>query len=250
MENMTDIIWLDSIDSTNNEAKRRLDKISRTTVIAAREQTAGRGQRGNSWKTEAAKNLTFSLVMKSGNETMDGISVACQFVISEAIALGITGYLKEKGIEAKIKWPNDIYVGDRKICGILIENTVRNGQLSSCVAGIGLNVNQTDFPENIPNPVSMSLISGNEYALETELESLIRHISGRLYEMHDFSEKLKHDYLTQLYRKNEPHRYIDMRNGNEFTGVIRGINETALLQVENAEGRIIEFAFKEIGYII
>ncbi len=250
MENMTDIIWLDSIDSTNNEAKRRLDKISHTTVIAAKEQTAGRGQRGNSWKTETAKNLTFSLVMKSGNGTMDGVAVACQFVISEAIALGITGYLREKGIGAMIKWPNDIYVGDRKICGILIENTVRNGQLSSCIAGVGLNVNQTDFPDNIPNPVSMTLISGKEYVLETELVNLTRHITERLSEIHDFSDRLKSDYLTLLYRKNEPYRYMDMRNGNEFTGIIRGINETALLQVEDAEGRIIEFAFKEIGYII
>lgn len=250
MENMADIIWLDSVDSTNTEAKRRLEKIIRTTVIATKEQTAGRGQRGNTWKTEAARNLTFSLVMKFGNDAMSEIPVPCQFVISEAITLGIADYLGTKSINASIKWPNDIYIGNRKICGILIENSVRDGHLSSCIAGIGLNVNQTEFPDDIPNPVSMKIASGREYVLETELEKLVNHISARIDEIYASPENLEKDYLQLLYRKNESHKYTDLRDGSVFTGIIRGISDTALLQVEDTEGRIIEFSFKEIGYII
>lgn len=247
---MADIIWLNSIDSTNNEAKRNIDRMSCTTVIAAKEQTSGRGQRGNTWKTEAHCNLTFSLVMKFGENAMPEIDVSCQFVISEAIALGVADYLETKKIRAFIKWPNDIYIGNSKICGILIENSVRDGHLSSCIAGIGLNVNQTAFPEDIPNPVSMAIVSGHKYTLETELEKLVRHISIRIDEIYASPEKLKKDYLMRLYRKDEPHKYRDLRNGAIFTGTIRGISDTALLQVENTEGRIIEFSFKEIGYII
>ena len=250
MENMADIIWLNSIDSTNNEAKRNIDKISCMTVIAAREQTAGRGQRGNIWKTEAFCNLTFSLVMKFGKGYMTEVPVICQFVISEAVALGITDYLKTKNIIASIKWPNDIYIGNSKICGILIENSVRDGHLSSCIAGIGLNVNQRNFPEDIPNPVSMTLISGEKYVLESELENLVGHISKRTDEIYSSPESLKKDYLNLLYRKDEPHKYKDLRDGHIFTGTIRGISDAALLQIENTEGCIMEYSFKEIGYII
>ena len=247
---MTDIIWLESIDSTNNEAKRLLPDIRRNTVIAAKKQTSGRGQRGNVWKSGASENLTFSIALNLGSDDMKEIPANCQFVISEAVALGITDYLSACGITASIKWPNDIYAGDRKICGILIENSVSANYIKTCIAGIGLNVNQNIFPEDLPNPVSMAMLTHRVYTLEDELGKLIEYIFLRLADIYSDADKLEKDYLRHLYRKDEVHKYIDKRSGVKFDGIIRGINESAQLIIEDTEGRFINFYFKEVEYII
>lgn len=250
MKNMTDIIWYESIDSTNNQAKRLLKDLTGTTVIAAKEQTSGRGQRGNKWTSEAGSNLTFSLVLKPGDGLLENIPPDCQFVISEAVALGIRDYIAAENVSAKIKWPNDIYVSDRKICGILIENTVSGGNLSGSIIGIGMNLNQHRFPREIPNPTSLALITGKAYRPEEVLEELLPRIMARLDEAVSGPSDLLSSYLGSMYRKDEPARYTDVRTGTEFTGIIRGISDSALLQVELQDGTIREFSFKEIGYII
>lgn len=152
--------WFKEIDSTNSQAHRCRHEASDFTVWAAEFQTAGRGQRGNTWESAVGENLTFSILLKPTN-----FLSTRQFELSQVVALGVVDYLATHGIEAKIKWPNDIYVGDRKICGILIENVLSGDTLSVCIAGIGVNLNQTVFRSDAPNPTSLLIelgrLSGN-----------------------------------------------------------------------------------------
>ena len=154
------IIWLKKVDSTNNEAKRRIGELGHMSVIAAREQTAGRGQRGNTWLSAPGMNLTFSIVLKHGNEGLVDITTDKQVVINDIISKTIVEFLSRHGISAHIKLPNDIYVSDKKICGILIEHSVLGSSLVHSIIGVGLNVNQTIFDESLPNPTSMLLENG------------------------------------------------------------------------------------------
>ena len=156
MESKTDIIWLERVDSTNDEARRHISEIDNLSVVSALEQTKGRGQRGNRWSSQPGENLTFSLVVKDFR-----IKANEQSAISQATALSLVDLLSRHEIKARIKWPNDIYAGDEKICGILIENSLKGSEIDWSIIGIGLNVNQTAFPEDLPNPTSMKLCTGN-----------------------------------------------------------------------------------------
>ena len=141
------IFWLDTIDSTNSEALRRLAELPSMTVLAAREQTAGRGQRGNTWFTRPGQNLTFSIVLKYGPDTLPALSAShavwLNYLCSQAVVL----FLRSFGVLCRVKWPNDVYVGKRKICGILIENHLASDGLAASVLGIGININQREFPQ-------------------------------------------------------------------------------------------------------
>ena len=153
-----DIIWLESVDSTNLEAQRHISDIDNLSVLSALEQTAGRGQRGNTWTSNAGENLMFSIVLKFASDNYGrAIEARDQFVLNEIAALSVVDFLHSYSIQAQIKWPNDIYAGSRKICGILIENSLRGKWLSSSIIGIGLNINQRNFNVNLPNPTSMVL---------------------------------------------------------------------------------------------
>ena len=257
-----DIIWLDKTDSTNREASRRISDLDNLSVLSAYEQTAGRGQRGNSWHSRTGENLTFSIVMKYGNG--DGhipeIRAADQFAISEAAALAVVDLLASYNIEAKIKWPNDIYVGKRKICGILIESALRGSYMAHSIIGIGLNVNQTEFDPSLPNPTSMILCSPDEM-LELNLVTLLEEFMdifssycNRYINITDGLARLRKLYISMLWRLDEPARYIDFKSspeGREFSGIIRGLSGIGHLKVEDTEkGELQEFAFKEISFII
>ena len=132
------------------------------SVIAAYEQTAGRGQRENIWLSEPGKNLTASIVLKHDGTILSRVSADNQFIISEMISKAVVGLLADYGVVARIKWPNDIYVGDKKICGILIEHTLRGSSIINSIIGVGLNVNQTEFDESLPNPTSLAAESNLE----------------------------------------------------------------------------------------
>ncbi len=147
-----DIMWFKSLDSTNEEARRHISDIDNLSVLSALEQTAGRGQRGNTWTSNAGENLMFSIVLKS-----PVLKAEDHFALNEIAALSVADFLSTYGIKAEIKWPNDIYVGEKKICGILIENSFRGKTISSSIIGIGLNINQRNFNVNLPNPTSMVL---------------------------------------------------------------------------------------------
>lgn len=162
MESKTDIIWLERVDSTNDEARRHISEIDNLSVVSALEQTKGRGQQGNRWSSQPGENLTFSLVVKDFR-----IKANEQSAISQTTALSLVELLSRHEIKARIKWPNDIYAGDEKICGILIENSLKGSEIDWSIIGIGLNVNQTAFSEDLPNPTSMKLCTGNSNPYNT-----------------------------------------------------------------------------------
>ena len=235
------INWFNSLDSTNNVALSHLPDIPSGTVIAAREQTAGRGQRGNTWFTEPGKNLTFSVVLKpSGLEA--GEAHLLNYLASVAVAEFLEGY----GVSCSIKWPNDIYLGRKKICGILVENSLSGSKVAASVIGIGININQTEFPQ-LANATSLSLATGREYVLEDCLkafmavfESLQPHLEG-----------LPEAYTSRLFQKGVQARYVDyLRAGQEFTGTIQGVTPDGRLRIITDAHEERLYRFKEVGYIL
>ena len=297
MKNKHDIIWLEEVDSTNEEARRRISDIDNLSVVSAVRQTAGRGQRGNRWQSADGENLTFSIVLKFGADQLESMAASGQFVISEVAALSVVDFLARHDIEAKIKWPNDIYVGDKKICGILIENALKGNCLSHSIVGIGLNVNQTVFDPSLPNPTSMALCHPEhplyhpdhsrcnpEYSRchPERSEGSLPFLLNRFMDI--FKEYCKHYlnitgglarlrtlYLAQMWKKDVTARFIDYtdmpsghidgpvvptyagleNNGKEFSGIIRGLSDIGNLLVEDlSDGKVREFGFKEIGYIL
>ena len=234
------IKWYNTIDSTNSAMAANRSSLRHKEVWAARFQSAGRGQRGNVWNSAPGENLTFSIYLEPTN-----IPAAKQFSISEAIALGVCDYLQDKGVAASIKWPNDIYVGDRKICGILIENTIGSRTMKSSIAGIGINLNQTRFPDNLPNPVSLKILTGNSYVIDGELEQALRCIFKR-YD--NIGPQTKEDYLKRMYLKDELHNFTVCASGECLPARIRGRRDDGCLAIETESGQMRYFAFKEIAY--
>jgi BirA family biotin operon repressor/biotin-[acetyl-CoA-carboxylase] ligase len=164
--------WLESVDSTNRHMNRKTDAdLSDGFVVASLYQSAGRGQGEKYWHSEPGKNLLMSVYWKP-----DFIEAANVVELSKAVAAGIQDMLKENHIETWMRYPNDIYAGNKKIAGILIENTLRGSKVQHSVIGIGLNVNQTEFPADLPNPVSMKNLTGDDYDLKDCLNVLCNHL--------------------------------------------------------------------------
>ena len=171
------IIWLESAESTNKVLRSRSGSLDNLSIIAARSQTAGRGQGDHTWFSSPDTNLTFSILYRFGDDCRIAASEA--ILITQVTTLALRDYLLEKGVEARIKWPNDIWVGDWKICGILIENTLVGQEVRESIVGIGLNVNETGWPQELPNPVSLREITGRTYDLQEELAGLHETICRR-----------------------------------------------------------------------
>lgn len=197
MKSKYDIIWLNSVDSTNDEAKRNISNLDNLSVLSTLSQTKGRGQRGNIWLSEPGENLLFSIVLKSPFLTIQAYD---QVVISQITSLAVVDLLAAHDIEAKIKWPNDIYVGDKKICGMLIENTVLGNWITSSVIGIGLNVNQRNFDVSLPNPTSISLCQDG-ISEKISIERLLEEFMEIFVEYLDRFCNIKGGYnrLSKLY---------------------------------------------------
>ncbi|MDE6535940.1 MAG: biotin--[acetyl-CoA-carboxylase] ligase [Muribaculaceae bacterium] len=207
-------------------------------ALMALKQNAGRGQRGNSWESESGKNITLSLMLRP-----EGMEAARQFEISEAVALGVLDLLRSLGIEdVAVKWPNDVYVGDRKVCGILIENALAGPYVSRSIAGIGLNVNQRKFLSDAPNPVSLRQLTGREYPLAELAEEMVGNILRRLE-----SGKNHVDFLANLYRRSGSHPWA-LPDGTRFLASIINVSPTGFLTLSEYPDR--PFAFKEVSYLI
>lgn len=161
------ITWLKSTDSTNSELRRRLKQSDDLSIIAAEMQSAGRGQGEHTWHSEPGRNLTFSILLRHRC-----LKASDALAVTSIMTLGICDYLRTKGIEPWIKWPNDIWVGEKKICGILVENTVNAGKIEFSIVGVGLDLNQTEWPPELPNPVSLKNLTGKEYDTHQELRQL------------------------------------------------------------------------------
>ena len=255
MKSNYDIIWHNNVDSTNDEAKRRISDLDNLSVVAALSQTKGRGQRGNSWHSEEGKNLLMSILLKHDSEAVQAYD---QFVISQIASLAVVDLLGAYDVEAKIKWPNDIYVGEKKICGILIEHSVCGKWLSSSIVGIGLNINQRNFDVSLPNPTSLVLCLEEEsvnFNIRKMLEEFMDIFIGyldRFCHIKGGYNRLEKLYLSQLWRKDEQMQFLDMTQSPaiQFTGIIKGISSVGHIMIEAESGDIREFGFKEISYCI
>lgn len=206
MDDKAGIIWLKLTDSTNDEARRRLDALDNLSVLAAETQTAGRGQGDHTWTSAPGQNLTFTLVLKF--PPCAPLATSEILLITQAVTGGIRRYLLSKGVESRIKWPNDIYVGDRKICGILIENTLVGQEVRESIVGIGLNVNETGWPQELPNPVSLREITGRAYDLQEELAGLHKTICRRFGQLAtpDGRSSLQEEFGKFMFRLPEGQR--------------------------------------------
>ena len=170
MEETPQIIWLEVTDSTNDEVRRHLSDLANLSVVSAWKQTAGRGQGDHTWTSAPGENLTFSWLLRF--PPCKAVAASEILLLTQVVTRGIREYLLSRGVTARIKWPNDIYVGERKICGILIENILDGKQVSASVLGVGFNLNQLLFPEDLPNPVSLRQLTGCMYDPAAELNAL------------------------------------------------------------------------------
>jgi BirA family biotin operon repressor/biotin-[acetyl-CoA-carboxylase] ligase len=238
-------IFREETGSTNMDAASLIlsENASEGTIIHAGFQSAGRGQKGNIWESERGKNLLFSIILFPTS-----VSPAGQFIISMVISLGISDYLKTMINNVKIKWPNDVFAGNDKIAGILIENSIAGDSIVSSVAGIGLNVNQGRFPDFVPGAVSLRILTGNEYDLLQCLKELSVFLDKRYKQLIAGKDnEIKEEYISSLFRLNE---HIHFRSsGSEFKGRIVSVNESGCLMVETENGKIRDFAFREIEFI-
>lgn len=215
------------------------------TLLSTDYQTAGRGQGTNHWESANGENLLFSLALHP-----KFLPPFQQFLLSESIALALIDTLGE-WIETKIKWPNDIYVEDKKIAGILIECDITGKTLSTACVGIGLNVNQTLFLSDAPNPISLRQIVGHKLDREELLKKICHYIDIRYKELQspEGPINISHAYNTKLYRKSELHEYLTPM-GERFRGKIEKVTPTGTLFIVDEKGKERTFLFKEITYII
>lgn len=239
------LIRLDLVDSTNNYAATELltKSLTEGTVVIADCQSAGRGQEGASWESAPGQNLTFSVVLYPVR-----LPVVRQFCLSKAISLGVADFLSGMVPHVSVKWPNDIYAGDKKIAGILIETAVSGGKFSRSIVGIGLNVNQEAFLSGAPNPVSLKNLTGKEYDLKEALDGLCRSLDVRYKQLlRGGWAGIDADYERSLYRFRQWAYY--RADGVPFEGRITGIDPTGCLEMETREGSIRRFQFKEVVFV-
>lgn len=227
--------------STNDLALElyKKNKLREGTVVIAGEQTAGRGQRGNRWESEAGKNITCSIFFQPSF-----LSPSDNFFLNIFASLGILDFLSRFDDKFRIKWPNDIFYKNKKICGILIENSVRGSSLHSSILGMGLNVNQTSFIT--PGAISLTQIVSKEFDPIALLQEISQFLEQRYLQMKSGKfDNLREDYLKNLYWINEPHQFFDW---TFFEGVIVGISESGRLQIVKESG-LAEYDFKEVRFI-
>lgn len=240
--------YLEETDSTNSYVARNAAGLADMTMVYAGSQTAGRGQRGNSWESEPGCNLTLSLFHRPVSFPANR-----QFAISETVALAVVDMLAEHSVRAKVKWPNDIYVGDRKIAGILIEHALMGKGIMHTCSGIGLNVNQTVFRSDAPNPVSMAQLADGAFSLDEVRESLGRALERRLAAIGTEEERMKlhREYLGALWRADgRDYPFRDTRTGEEFMASVRDVEPAGYLILRDSDGRCRRYSFKEVAFII
>lgn len=239
-------VELDSTESTNKYARELLavSKPVEGTLISTKEQTLGRGQAGNVWHAEPGKNLTVSIIFYP-----DFLEADKQFYLNMAVCLGIRDFCEYVlNEDVKIKWPNDIYYGDNKLAGVLIENTISGSKLSTTIVGIGLNINQLAFGEGVKNATSFAAIKDIEYPLELMRNELCNYIEKYYLQLKQGHYNfLDRGYTDSLYRYQQTHEF---RKGDQiFKGEINGVTKDGKLII-HSQGKELRFGFKEVEYII
>jgi len=237
------IVKLHTTDSTNDYLKSlaKEEKLKEDTVVWALEQTNGRGQMGTKWSTAPSKNLTFSVFRK-----VQQITINQQFYALMAASLAVKDVLKKLLIKnVSVKWPNDILSGNKKICGILIENIIKKGELNAMVIGVGLNVNQTAW-KNVPRATSIKTQTGIHFDTQEILNMLLEqfHYYVKLLLDGDLN-KIKEDYESYLFRKNKPSTFLNSDN-EQFVGIIKGVTNQGKLILLEEDNVINHYDLKEI----
>ncbi|QTE35170.1 biotin--[acetyl-CoA-carboxylase] ligase [Mucilaginibacter gossypii] len=241
------LVTIKQVDSTNSFLKNLLSNskpVPEGTVIMAEEQYAGRGQQQNTWHSEPGKNLTFSILLKPRF-----LPVEAQFDLNRAASLSVYDALHPLlGDRLKIKWPNDIYYGDRKLGGMLIENTIQGAQLKDSVIGIGLNINQENFPPGASNATSVKQILQKDYDLTLLLSEICKKLEVYYLKLKagqiDF---VRNSYLSRLYWLNEVKSFES--NGRVFNGIVKNVLPNGLLLIEDTNGQQMEFNLKELKFL-
>ena len=234
--------------STNTYLSRLAATLPGGTVIYTPSQTAGRGQKGNSWESEDGKNLTFSLLLKR-----PPVKARDQFYLSEASALAVVEALSaEAGDNFTVKWPNDVYWQDKKVCGMLLENSLDGRDIATCIVGIGINVNQECFLSDAPNPVSLINITGHEHDLEALLKRVCSSIEQQVNSLgdDDARQNLHRRYMEALYRNDGAMHPFEDASGHRFMATIAGIAPDGTLTLRHEDGTTHDYLFKEVKHII
>ena len=236
------IIKLSATPSTNDYLKglSATRHVENFTIVTAEAQTAGKGQMGATWSAEPGKNLTFSILIKDLLLEINEI-----FSLNAAVAVSISDALEHLQVpNICIKWPNDILAGNRKIGGILIENSIRNDGEIFSVAGIGLNVNQKDF-DALPKASSLALVTGREFdrdiLLQTITDNLRRNVASLL---HKDSAGIWHRYHSKLFKKDMPMPFE--KDGQKFMGIIKGVTKCGSLEVQLEDDSVATYGLKEV----
>ena len=227
------VVHIEETDSTNRWLKTHGDESN--LCVVAEYQTAGRGCGTNSWESERGKNLTFSMLIHPKD-----IPASEQFRITEIVSVALCETI---GMEASIKWPSDIYVGERKICGILIENRLQGRVMKDSIVGIGLNVNQTEFMSDAPNPVSIKQLTGYDTDREALLDDFLH-----TFEEVSARKDTGSDYRKRLFRLGEKAAFAD--ETGQFEGTIVDVEPDGHLLIRDETGQVRQYAFKEVQFLI
>lgn len=227
------------------------------TVVVTDEQTAGRGQRGNHWESAPGQNLTFSIILRPSSWP-----ATRQFELSMAVSIGAAEALRElvPGPDVQIKWPNDLYVGNGKLCGMLIENTLQAGSpnIGRSIAGLGINVNQEVFVSNAPNPVSLATLTGRMFSLDALLEPICRKIVD-VVDAHaavlsdpGAAEELSRHYHALLWRHDgQVHKWMDTARLQIFSGRLQRVHTDGTLEIHpEPEGTPRLYTFKQVAAVL
>lgn len=236
------------VDSTNKCAAEILSKTtpSEGTCIFTDFQTDGQGQIGRYWFSDRHKNITASYILYP-----KFIVPTEQFILSMAVSLAVSSLLENIGIQKiRVKWPNDIYAGDKKIAGILIQNQLQGNLIKHCITGIGININQEIFPSELPNPTSVFIECGEKQNLNDKLNHLSFYMEKYYLKLKNNNQKsISEEYAGQLYRKDA--WFLFKENDDVvFEGKIRDVQKSGKLNIEHKSGIIKNYAFREISFLI
>ncbi|MEY8686493.1 biotin--[acetyl-CoA-carboxylase] ligase [Bacteroides sp. AN502(2024)] len=239
------LIHISETNSTNSylQSLCSKQKVEELTVVVADFQTSGRGQRGNSWESAPGKNLLFSTVIFP-----EFLEARRQFLISQIVSLAIKEELDTYTTDISIKWPNDIYWKEKKICGILIENDLMGRNISQSIAGVGININQETFHSDAPNPVSLYQITGNQYDIFEVLRNIMIRIRSYYCQLQENDTSFVAQYEKSLFRKKGMHRYKDA--SGEFLARIVCVEPEGRLILEDEMLNKRGYMFKEVEYLL
>lgn len=235
------IIEAEETLSTNTLAEQLpKEELPDKSVVLTFRQSCGRGQVGNKWESEPERNISLTVIFRP-----EQLPAGRQFAVSMVIALGCKDFVSRYVENCLIKWPNDIYVGDKKIAGILIEHNIAGSRVSCSLCGVGLNVNQREFLSDAPNPVSLWQLTGKELPLSEAVGNLLECIGKRYGQISDY-QLLETEFLNHLYRRGGVHRWEDAEGF--FEASVAGIDEYGRLRLVDSDRKERPYGFKEVAY--